>query len=114
MQYGIVTFGQRFKASGEPAIYKTFRGGTGADWDTGERRLFEELKTHGILDSVRKRHPNSYEAYSWNFTRKGKNFRNRFDHFFASEELTIQTCEYLNNQGNLSDHSPIIDEYDLG
>ena len=113
-EYGIVTFGQRFKAAREPVIYKKFRGGTGTDWDTGERCLFEGLRTHGVVDSFRTMHPNNYEAYSWSFTRKGKNFRNRFDHFFASEELTVKECEYLNYQGNLSDHSPIICEYELG
>ena len=113
-EYGVVTFGQRFKVSGEPVVYKKFRGGAGGDWDKGERRLFEELGTHGVVDSFRRMHPNAYKAYSWSFTRKGKIFRNRFDHFFASKELEVKECEYLNSQGNLSDHSPIICEYDLG
>jgi exonuclease III len=113
-EYGIVTFGQRIKASGEPVLYKKFRGGTGIDWDKGERLLFDELGTYEIVDSFRRMQPNTYESYSWSFTRKGKRFRRRFDHFFASKELKVKECAYLNFQGNLSDHSPIVCKYDLG
>ena len=106
--FGVVTFGQRITKSGKPSVRRSFRGGLGQDWDRWERALFEELPLHGIRDAFRTMHPQSYDAYSWSFTRKGKIFRNRFDHFFVSAGLEIKSCDFSNDQGNLSDHSPVL------
>jgi NAD(P)-dependent dehydrogenase (short-subunit alcohol dehydrogenase family) len=45
--------------------------------------------------------------------RKGKIFRRRFDHFFASEQFTVKSCYYSYDNDNLSDHSPMIVDYSI-
>jgi len=112
--FGVVTFGQRITKSGKPSVRRSFRGGLGQDWDRWERALFEELPLHGIRDAYRVTHPHTYDAFSWSFKRKDKIFRNRFDHIFVSDAFDVQSCDYSNDQGFLSDHSPIIAEFVLG
>jgi len=110
---GIVTFGQRVKTSGEVVMKGKFRGGLGIHWDNGERSLFDRLNQYGLVDVFRMMHPNALDAYSWEFKRGEKVFRTRFDHFFGDKRLTISNCKYLNRQGNLSDHSPIVADFYL-
>ena len=107
-ELGLVTFGQRITGDGRAITRKNFRGGEGKEWDAVERTLFEDLKKYGIRDAFREKHPTSFDSYSRSFVRRGKTFRNRFDHVFLSEALTVETCEFQNNQGELSDHSPIV------
>lgn len=107
----LVTFGQKLTSSGKIKTLTKFRGGLGADWDAGERALFEQLPLYRIVDSFRVRNPTDFDAYSWSYSRQGKVFKRRFDHFFASDDLTVLNCRYCNTQGNLSDHAPMIVEY---
>lgn len=111
--HGLVTFGQNIDKTGRVKTKRKFRGGSGAAWDAGERCLFESLPKHGITDSFRKLHPDDFGAYSWLYRRGEKSFTFRFDHFFASEDLQPISCAYQNNQGELSDHSPILAVYKL-
>ena len=108
---GIITFGQRLNNRGRAVLKKSFRGGLGYDWDMGERSLFKTNDTYKLRDLFREQHPNDYTAFSWEFTRKGKNFRTRFDHIFADDKLTCSNCFYSNTQNSLSDHSPIIADF---
>ena len=112
--FGVVTFGQRITKSGEPRVRRSFRGGLGIEWDRWERALFEELPQHGIRDAYRVKHPHTYDAFSWSLKRKGKIFRNRFDHIFISDAFDVQSCDYPNDQSFMSDHSPIFGEFVLG
>ena len=104
----MVTFGQRITKGGKAVARAKFRGGSGEDWDAAERALFEDLKRYGIRDAFRDRNPNRFDAFSWSFKRNGKIFRNRFDHVFVSEGFEVESCEFKNDQNNLSDHSPIL------
>lgn len=106
-EFGLVTFAQNLKKNGQPSNKKSFRGGLGVDWDKSERSLFEKLRNHKILETFRQLNPTLFEAYSWSFSRKGKVFRHRFDHIFASDDLIAQQCEYLYPEESLSDHLPI-------
>ena len=108
-----ITFGQNIDKTGRVKTKRKFRGGSGAAWDAGERCLFESLPKHGITDSFRKLHPDDFGAYSWLYRRGEKSFTFRFDHFFASDDLQPISCAYQNNQGELSDHSPILAVYKL-
>jgi exonuclease III len=108
---GLVTFGQRIRSDGSVVLRDKFRGGFGSDWDSTERSLFVQLNHYGLADTFRHLHPNDFNAYSWQFRRKEKTFRTRFDHIFADKRLKFLSCSYLNYQGNLSDHSPILAEY---
>ncbi len=108
---GVITFGQKIKLDGQVVVRGKFRGGFGLEWDAAERSLFSELSKYGLLEVFRKLHPNDFDAYSWQFTRKDKIFRTRFDHIFADERLQFLACEYLNYQRHLSDHSPIFAQF---
>ena len=105
---GVITFAQRIKSDGKIVLRKQFRGGLGADWDTSERSLFTELKSHGLRDAYREQHPDDLDAFSWSFRRNGKEFKTRFDHMFVDKRLHLCDCEFINDQGSLSDHAPLI------
>ncbi len=105
-EVGVVTFGQKIDSSGHPRI-----NCNGAEWDASERSLFEELCKHGILETFRQVHPNDYSSYSWKFIRKGKIFKRRFDHMFASDTLKAVQCKYPVPPPELSDHLPIFAEF---
>lgn len=104
---GLVTFGQNINKNGKVTAKKRFRNGLGSDWDKGERSLFVKLPEHGILELFRIHNPNDYTSFSWQFSRKGKKFTNRFDHIFASQTLDCLDCSYLETAGEISDHLPI-------
>ena len=111
IENGLVTFGQKIKANGRAIVRDKFRGGLGKDWDAVERSLFTELNYFGLEDVFRKLNPGDFGAHSWQYVRKEKTFRKRFDHIFADKKLNILECRFLNGQGNLSDHSPILAEF---
>ena len=90
-----------------------FRGGHGSEWDRAERRLFEDLSQYGLSETFREIHSDDFDAYSWSFMRNGQEFRNRFDHVFASTEFNTKSCEYLNIPRLLSDHKPISAVFEL-
>ena len=104
---GLVTFGQNINKNDKVTTKKSFRNGLGSDWDRGERSLFEKLPEHGILETFRIHNPNDYTSSSWQFSRKGKKFTNRFDHMFASETLECLNCNYVETAVEMSDHLPI-------
>ena len=105
---GIITFSQRIKSDGEVALKKRFRGGLGADWDTSERSLFTQLNSYGLRDAYREQNPDDLDAFSWSFRRNDKEFKTRFDHMFVDQRLRLSDCEFMNDQGSLSDHSPLL------
>ena len=92
---------------------KRIRGENSERWDLGERNILSGLKQHGMEDSYRKLHSYDVEDYSWEFKRKGSVLRRRFDHFIASDQLEVITAKYLHNDKGLSDHSPLIVEYEI-
>ena len=51
----------------------------------------------------RKLHPNDFNVYSWQFKRKDKIFKTRFDQIFANERPKFINCLYLNDQCGLRD-----------
>jgi exonuclease III len=104
---GLVTFGQNVNKQGKVITKKSFRGGLGYDWDLAERSLFEELPKNGFLETFRIHNPNDYISFSWQFSRKGKQFTDRFDHLFASKTLCCLDCNYLETSSEMSDHLPI-------
>ena len=79
----------------------------------GERSLFTTLPEHGLKESFRSANPHDFDAYSWTHSRQGRVFRNRFDHFFASSEMAVRKCEYIHDFSKLSDHSPLLVEYEF-
>jgi hypothetical protein len=57
----------------------------------------------------------STPEHSWVLTRKSGEVRRRFDHIFASAGLRPTMCHYLHEarEAGLSDHSPMIAEFEL-
>ena len=104
---GLVTFAQNITKQGEVTTKKNFRGGLGYDWDSAERSLFERLPENEILETFRIHNLNDYTSFSWQFSRKGKKFTNRFDHMFASKTLECLDCNYVKTASEMSDHLPI-------
>ncbi len=107
----VITFGQTIKSNGTVVTKNQFRGGHGVDWDKGERSLFKELREYGLVDVFRELNPSNYEAYSWQFIRKNRMFKKRFDHIFADKRLNFISCEYVETSRDLSDHLPIVFEF---
>jgi len=107
---GVITFAQRIKSKGEVVLRKQFRGGLGADWDTSERSLFQQLNLYGLRDAYREQHPDDLDAFSWSFRRNDKVFKSRFDHMFVDKRLHLLNCVFINDQGSLSDHAPLLVE----
>ena len=110
---GLITFAQHINTAGKVITKKVFRGGKGSEWDQAERRLFEDLPQYGLSETFREIFPDDFDAYSWSFMRNGQEFRNRFDHVFASTEFNTKSCVYLNIPTSLSDHKPISAVFEL-
>ena len=72
-------------------------------------------ENHGLKDITLFRILYSYKTqeYSWQFRRKDKILKRRFDHFFASNKFKVLSAKYLHNQKKISDHSPMLVEYKL-
>lgn len=104
---GLVTFGQSINKKGNVSTKKSIRGGRGDEWDAVERSLFEDLPRNGLIETFRVHHPNDFTAFSWQFSRQGKQFARRFDHIFASKKLKSIECSYVGISSEMSDHSPI-------
>jgi exonuclease III len=102
----VVTWAQRLGSDGRPRDRKSIRGGPASRWDDAERNVLTGLGTWGIKDAFRSVHGYGQDAKSWVY--RGRLHR-RFDHVLASEELKIQSAEYLVEPVNtgLSDHSPL-------
>ena len=93
-----------------PKLKKIFRRGSGNRWDQGERNILEGLKEFNLSDAYRRIHPIPKKAYSFVIERRGKVVaKRRFDNFFLSRELIIESIEYLHKyrENGLSDHSPL-------
>jgi len=82
--------------------------GSGTDWDTSERSLFTQLNSYGLRDAYRALHPDDFEAFSWSFHRKGKEFKTRFDHMFVDRRIRLNHCQFINDQDSLSDHASLL------
>jgi exonuclease III len=110
---GLVTWGQKLITRKDGSMGVRLSNLRSENWDMIERSLFEDLAKFGIRDSFRTLNPEDFKAYSWEMKRKGKIFRRRFDHFFASEQFTVKSCYYSYDNDNLSDHSPMIVDYSI-
>ena len=110
----VVTWAQRLNKAGRPVLRKTIRRGSGKRWDTAERGVLVGLREFGLRDVFRACHGYEVQAASWVLNRKGTSVGRRFDHVFASTELFVRHCEYLESARTtrLSDHSPL--EVDFG
>ena len=64
-RHNVITFAQTMKLKSKPKLKKNFGGGSGKRWDQAERNLFENLKSVGMQDSIRKKH--SYKIYEYSF-----------------------------------------------
>jgi exonuclease III len=109
--FGVITWGQKLNKAEQPIIRKNIRGDDGKLWDASERSLFVELHKHGIVETFRQANPSDYNSYSWSYSREGKLFKRRYDHFFANSTLKVVSCNYLDPPPGLSDHLPICAEY---
>ena len=105
----VITWGQSVDTHGRAAIFKTFRGGAGARWDTAERQVLVGLREFDLADMYRLLHGYAKQEFSWYTRRQGKLIGRRFDHVFASAQLQPARCEYLHTfrEAGLSDHSAI-------
>ena len=110
---GMISFAQRINGKGDLTTKASFRGGDGNRWERGERNIILGLKEHGMQDSFRSLHSYQTQEYSWQFRRKDKVLKRRFDHFFASNKFKVLSAKYLHNQKKISDHSPMLVEYKL-
>ena len=105
----VVAWGQRRADSGELVNARTTWGQPGDRWPEGERSVLLGLQKFDLTDVFRHLHGYEREEFSWVLERKGKSFRRRFDHVFASRSLCPQSCDYIHawrDQG-MSDHSAI-------
>ena len=109
----IVTWAQRIGPSGQISLKTRFRGGSGLRWDTAERNILSGLQQFGMRDVYRGLHGYKIDASSWVLRRKGTSIVRRFDHLFASEQVHVVRCAYLNEwrEGGLSDHAGIEAEF---
>jgi exonuclease III len=107
-----ITWGQDV-INGRGVCRGKWRGGTGAEWDRGERNVLVGLANFDLRDVFRSLHGFERQEYSWYLSRKGSRKGRRFDHIFASSELNATRCGYLHalREMGLSDHSPL--EVDL-
>ena len=110
---GLITFAQRINKKGDLKTPLNFRKGDGNRWDEGERNIFLELEKCGMKDSFRSLYSYKIRDFSWQFKRKDKILKRRFDHFFASNKFRVLTAKYLHNEKKLSDHSPMLVEYGI-
>lgn len=111
----IITWGQELCADGPAKISNFWRGRPTIRWDDAERSLFTTLTDNGIRDVYRKLNGPKAKGYSWVLTRKGSEFRRRYDHVFATNLLKPVSCDYLHEPrlAGLSDHSPILVDFDF-
>ena len=95
---------------------RRFRGGSGERWDAGERNVLQGLAEFGLRDAYRMMNPYGGDAdYSWVLSGKEVSRNRRFDHVFASPDLKPVACRYLHEarERGLSDHSPILAEFEI-
>ena len=104
----VVTWGQD-EVDGRFVPWGRYKGGTGNEWDDGERSVLVGLAKFDLHDVFRGLHGFGVEDFSWYLKRNGKIVGRRFDHVFASRQFKILDCRYLHalREAGLSDHSPI-------
>jgi len=103
-----ITWGQDL-VKGRGVCWGKWKGGTGVEWDRGERSVLVGLADFDMADVYRGLHGFDRQEYSWYLHRKGKRKGRRFDHVFASRHLRATRCAYLHRlrEIGLSDHSPL-------
>jgi exodeoxyribonuclease III len=103
-----ITWGQDL-VGGQYACWGKWRGGTGEEWDRGERNVLVGLARFDLPDVFRAVHGFGKKEYSWYLSRKGRRIGRRFDHVFASRQLQPQECHYIHamRDAKFSDHSAL-------
>ena len=103
-----ITWGQEI-VDGRGVCWGRWRGGTGEEWDRGERSVLVDLAQCDLPDVFRALHGFGAEEFSWYVNRKGSRIGRRFDHVFASRRLRPLACSYIHSirEAGLSDHSPV-------
>lgn len=111
----VITWGQRQAHDGSWRVCRTRCGRPGVDWDSGERQVLTGLAEFDLVDVYRSLHGYGIAEKSWILRRGDRTVERRFDHVFASAQLTAVTCRYLHElrECGLSDHSPVEVEFDL-
>lgn len=82
-----------------------------------ERDWMDKFEEHGYVDTFRKLHPETKDAYSWWSYRAAARVRNvgwRLDYFYITPELLpkVKRAEILNDVMG-SDHCPVLLDIDL-
>ena len=76
-------------------------------WNAAERSVIEGLREHGFADAYRTLHGPNTDAFSWEHGSSGNRYR--YDHVFASTELTPTASDYLHEfRLNSSHHAAIL------
>ena len=116
---GVVTWGQRILSSNRLKYYikPLWRNSCTAErWDAAERNIIENVDHLLLYDVFRSSLSNDNgEGYSWIIKRNGRLTKRRYDHIFASKSIKTVNCYYDQEPRDhgLSDHSPVIAEFDL-
>jgi exonuclease III len=110
----IITWAQRRCSSGEWKVVRSVQGGTGIEWDAGERRILSGLAVWDMYDVYRSIHGYNKQEASWILRRRSGDVGRRFDHIFASSALVPLHCSYVHDlrTSGLSDHSAIQAQFD--
>ena len=111
----VVTWGQKISSSGKVRIAvnpKWKNECSGERWDSAERSIIQNHEDLGLADMFRKINGYMDNSGSW-FTNKG--VARRYDHIFGSKDIPILGSYYDQKprEQKLSDHSPLIVEFDL-
>lgn len=88
--------------------------GNGGRWTQGERSVIVDLRGHDLADVFRTLNGYEAEESSWYWRGRGRRIGRRFDHIFASVALQARECRYEHQlrETGLSDHSPIVADFD--
>lgn len=115
----IITWGQDIFSESDVEIWKYWTDrqgirGKGERWDKAERAILSGLANFDLSDVFRSLNGYQTVESSWHLKRRGKIFKRRYDHIFASRSLNAVKCQYLHSlrKAGLSDHSPIEGEFD--
>ena len=105
----VITWAQRPTRNRGWRVVRAIRGGSGAEWDAGERNILQGLAAFDLPDVYRSTCGYATTESSWLMRRRDCVVGRRFDHVFASRVLRAIACRYLHTlrDRGLSDHSPI-------
>lgn len=105
----VITWAQRINADGRPRKRGRIRGGPASRWDAAERNVLRGLGVFGFRDVYRFLHGYQRVGTSWILCNRCGEFRRRFDHVLATEDLKVLSAEYLAEpvDAKLSDHCPL-------